>query len=52
MFGKLESGIRLKIGQGLIKKMQQHFVSINGVELILAMNGFVYFKINKNTNKQ
>jgi hypothetical protein len=52
MFGKLESGIRLRVGQGLIKKMQQHFVTIKGVELILAMNGFVYFKVKKNINKQ
>lgn len=43
-FGKLQSGALVSVNNSLIKRMTKHIVECNGLELIFAVNGFIWIK--------
>jgi exosome complex component RRP4 len=44
-YGRLDSGVFVRVYAALVKRSQQHFVSFDfGVQVILANNGFIWIK--------
>lgn len=43
-FGKLQSGALVSVNNSLIKRMTKHIVEYSGLELIFAVNGFIWIK--------
>lgn len=46
-FGKLQNGALVTVNNSLIKRMTKHIVEYNGLEIIFAVNGFIWIKCNE-----
>ena len=43
-FGRLSDGALIAVNSSLIRRMTKHIVEYNGLELIFAVNGFIWIK--------
>ena len=43
-FGRLADGALVAVNSSLIRRMTKHIVEYNGLELIFAVNGFIWIK--------